>query len=66
MIKSLQKKLSEANKLTESINSRPQQMEQDWKCEECHLTFDSENTLTTHIQNRHLALSTNNLFQKLK
>ena len=41
-------------------------MEQELKCEECNLTFNNENNLTNHIQNKHQALSTNNLFQKLK
>ena len=61
IIKSLQQKLSEANKLTETKNSRPQQMKQEWKCGGCLLTFNSENTLTNHIKNRHQAMPTDNL-----
>ena len=63
IIKSLQQKLSEATKLTEKKTKyRPQKMKQEWKCEECHLTFNNENTLTIHIQNRHQTLSRDNLF----
>ena len=63
-IKSLRQKLSEANKLPVTMKSRPQQMEQEWKCQDCHLMFNSANTLTIHVQNKHQALSSDNLFKK--
>ena len=44
--------ITHQNKFTETMKSRPQQMEQEWKCEECHLTLNKENTLTIHIQNK--------------
>ena len=46
IIKSLGQKLSEANRLTETMKFRPQQMEQECKCRECHPVFNNENTLT--------------------
>ena len=64
--KSLRQKLSEANRLTETMKSKPQQMEQELKCDKCPFTFNNVNTLTIHIQNKYQALSTDNIFQKLK
>ena len=66
IIKTLQQKLSEANKVTETRKSRPQKMEQELKCDKCPFTFNNVNTLTIHIQNKYQALSTDNIFQKLK